>query len=57
MAIPPWEAPLALAQRLTRERPDLAAAATAVAQAYCAARYGPSPADLTTLRASVARLP
>ena len=57
MAIPPWEAPLALAQRLTRERPDLAAAATAVAQAYCAARYGPSPADLTTLRAAVARLP
>lgn len=57
IAIPPWEAPLALAQRMTRERPELAAAATAVAQAYCAARYGPSAVDLTTLRTAVARLP
>lgn len=55
----PWETPLALAQRLRRERPELASAVQEVATAYCDARYGTgkSSANLRALRAAIARLP
>jgi transglutaminase-like putative cysteine protease len=53
----PWETPLAFADRLRTERPDLAPALEVVARAYCRARYGAGPADLHALRAAIARLP
>ncbi|MBL8449769.1 MAG: DUF3488 domain-containing transglutaminase family protein [Dechloromonas sp.] len=51
----PGETPLALARRLARERPDLAAPVQRLAEAYCIARYGPRP-DLAELRAALAAL-
>lgn len=57
VACEPWETPLALANRLRNEEPELAPALAAVAVAYCQARYGPGPMDLQGLRAAVARLP
>lgn len=52
-----WETPLAFAERLRIERPELAEAVEALAAAYCRARYGAGTADLHELRAAVARLP
>ncbi|HMU99897.1 MAG TPA: DUF3488 and transglutaminase-like domain-containing protein [Rhodocyclaceae bacterium] len=49
------ETPLALARRLTQERPELAGPVARLAKAYCATRYGPSP-DLGALRAALAAL-
>lgn len=40
-----WEGPLDFADRLARERPDLADAARAIAADYARLRYGPADAD------------
>ena len=53
----PWETPLALAQRLQRERPELAKPFNQVVEAYLLARYGKNNNDLQTLRAAIAQLP
>lgn len=53
----PWETPLALADRVKVERPELAAAFERVVEAYLQARYGKHPGDLKTLRDRVAQLP
>lgn len=51
----PWEPPLALAERLGQQRPELADAFQAVVNAYIAARYGKPGSNLETLRDAVAR--
>ena len=53
----PWETPLALAQRVRDERPELAEAFERVVAAYVQARYGPQNNDLNILRQAVAQLP
>lgn len=55
---PPWETPLALAQRVAVERPELAESFNLVVAAYVQARYGKEKDnDLQTLRAAIAQLP
>lgn len=54
---PSWEGPLALAERLGREAPELAAPVGEIAALYCAARYGDHPELLNELRQAVSRLP
>lgn len=53
----PWETPLALAQRVQRERPELAALFNQIVEAYLQARYGKNNNDLKTLRAAIAQFP
>jgi hypothetical protein len=53
----PWETPLTLAQRVQRERPDLAAPFNRIVEAYLQARYGKNNNDLKTLRAAIAQFP
>jgi transglutaminase-like putative cysteine protease len=54
MATPPSEGPRRLAERVRRERPDLAAILDPVCAAYEACRYGPpDAADAAALRAAV----
>jgi len=53
----PWETPLALAQRVQRERPELAAPFNQIVEAYLQARYGKNNNDLKTLRAAIAQFP
>ncbi len=53
----PWETPLALAQRVQRERPELAEPFNHVVEAYLLARYGKNNNDLQTLRTAIAQLP
>lgn len=54
---PDWEAPLALAARLEREQPEIAAAMAEVVRHYIAARYGGAPTNLKKLRQAVIDLP
>ncbi len=53
----PWETPLALAQRVRAERPELAEPFARVVDAYLQTRYGERPEHLQSLRDAVARLP
>jgi hypothetical protein len=53
----PWETPLALAHRVQRERPELAAPFNRIVVAYLQARYGKNNNDLKTLRAAIAQFP
>lgn len=52
----PWDTPLALAERVRTQCPELAEAFQAVVDAYLKARYGNAPNHLKTLRAAVAQL-
>jgi transglutaminase-like putative cysteine protease len=52
----PWETPLALAQRVREQRPELADAFLRVADAYLMARYGNTDNPLTPLREAIAQL-
>jgi hypothetical protein len=52
----PWETPLALAQRVREQRPELADAFQYAAQAYLQARYGRSDNNLKALREAIAQL-
>lgn len=52
----PWETPLALAQQVREQCPELAEAFQNVVDAYLQARYGKSNNDLNPLREAVARL-
>ncbi|HLO61906.1 MAG TPA: transglutaminase domain-containing protein, partial [Azonexus sp.] len=52
----PWETPMALAQRVREQRPDLAEAFQHVVDAYLQARYGKTHNDLSSLREAIARL-
>ncbi len=52
----PGETPYALAARVAREKPALAAPLAAVVECYCAARYGSRPELLDDLRRAVAGL-
>jgi len=52
-----WEAPLALAERVTREHQALGAAFRTVAERYCTARYGNDQSALAALKAAVDALP
>jgi len=51
-----WETPMALAQRVREQRPELAEAFQNVVDAYLLARYGQSNNDLKPLREAIARL-
>ncbi|PKO87861.1 MAG: DUF3488 domain-containing protein [Betaproteobacteria bacterium HGW-Betaproteobacteria-10] len=54
----PWETPLALAQRVEAEQPELAESFNLVVTAYLQARYGKAQnSNLPTLRAAIAQLP
>lgn len=53
----PWESPLALAARVEREKPALAAAFALVVACYCRSRYGNRPDLMNDLRQAVTRLP
>ena len=53
----PWETPLALAQRVREQRPELAETFQRVVDAYLESRYGRSDHQLKTLRAAIAQLP
>ena len=52
----PWETPTALAQRVRKQRPELAETFQNVVDAYLQARYGKSNNNLNALREAVARL-
>lgn len=52
----PWETPMALAQRVRKERPELSEAFQNVVDAYLLARYGRTNNNLNHLREMVARL-
>jgi protein-glutamine gamma-glutamyltransferase len=52
----PWEPPLALAQRVRQQHPELADAFQSVVDAYIAARYDKAGNNLKPLRDAVARL-
>ncbi len=51
----PWEGPQAYADRVARERPELAAAVHAAADAYAAARYGPPDPQAQAVLAAATR--
>ena len=52
----PWETPMAVAQRVREQRPELAETFQNVVDAYLQARYGKSNNNLNALREAVARL-
>ena len=52
----PWETPMAVAQRVREQRPELAETFQNVVEAYLQARYGKSNNNLNALREAVARL-
>lgn len=52
----PWETPLALAQRVRKQHPELADAFQRVADAYLQTRYGRSDNNLKALREAIAQL-
>ena len=52
----PWETPMALAQRVREQRPELAEIFQNVVDAYLLARYGKSTDNLKPLREAIARL-
>ena len=52
----PWETPTALAQRVRKQRPELAETFQNVVDAYLEARYGKSNNNLNALREAIARL-
>ena len=52
----PWETPMALAQRVREQCPDLSEAFQNVVDAYLKVRYGNTNDNLTPLREAVARL-
>ncbi len=53
----PWETPLALAQRVEHEHPELSDRFKPVVAAYIEVRYGTQNNDLRTLRKAIAQLP
>lgn len=52
----PWETPMALAQRVREQRPELSEAFQNVVDAYLQARYGNTNDNLNHLREMIARL-
>lgn len=54
---PPWESPLALAQRLGQEAPELAPAVSLLAKLVSAARYQPQPPKMEALHVALRQLP
>ena len=54
---PPWETPLALANRVGTTHPELDEPFRRVVDAYLQARYGPTADNLHDLREAIARLP
>ena len=52
-----WETPLAIADRVQRQRPELAEPFKHVVEAYLLARYGKNKNDLKILRKAIAQLP
>ena len=52
----PWETPMAVAQRVREQRPELAETFQNVVDAYLQARYGKSNNNLNALREAIARL-